>query len=139
MNGILMTVLLGVMAVVLFVVPTVYQLVDDRRAQRSRSFSLVPCKIRHAIASALRLGIIVAAALIAHSWEPVFVWPLTTVLLLATLLVARSDKRLRIDGDTGLVTWTKMSNPLSGRRKVLFVDDLKSLDFERKRKARLGR
>ncbi|MBT8493756.1 MAG: hypothetical protein KJO07_11905 [Deltaproteobacteria bacterium] len=105
----------------------------DLLTRRRKSFSLLANRWRHVAGAFLRLAFIIGAYIAVDAGG----WPAMPAYLGAAFVggvliaLSDSDRCLRIDPDTGLVTWTKMTFPwFSDPLNVAFVDACHSLHYD---------
>lgn len=133
--------ILGAANIAIFVVPPAWRIVDNILKQRSRSFSHIVDLRQLAIGLLARIALAAMgtgfslAILLGEPDTPMWihfcVHGVFLVLGLGLMLFNRTDYRLQVDGDTGFITWTKISVPWPHTRpKVAFIDGAGLLHYD---------
>ncbi len=113
--------------IAIFVLPSFVHMVLDLASRPGRNFSVIVNKLRHVLLNLLRLGLIVGAGAmsqeIAGGIGRLIFWGALAAFLAGAALVGATDRRLTIDGTTGLVKWGKISLPW-WPAKTTFIDQV---------------
>ncbi|RLB55310.1 MAG: hypothetical protein DRJ42_06595 [Deltaproteobacteria bacterium] len=137
--------LIATAAAVIFAGPTLLRLADDLRARSSRSFSLIPRWNLHLGGNAVRLLCLGATAFFSSliapdSNEPMsyFLWFLIIPFFVGSHFLTETKRRLYIDAETGLITWTRINRlwPF-GRGDVAYIDPIAVVDSNEGRRLEL--
>lgn len=126
----------------IFVLPTLWHLASDLRQRRGRSFSLIPHKKRHIVASVFRGGLIYGTgtlgSLVAEPTASMLMWCILSIVLFGLNAIGATDRRLTIHAETGLVKWRKISLPWwpSRPRNTGFVDYVRKVNLERSKQTK---
>jgi len=134
-----LNVLVGVLAFLVLIGPTIYSFASHLVTKRARSFSHVARPIVQAIITTVRATLIAGAFLLVATFGSnddhvllIAVYAGAVLVNIVFLLVFwRTDRRLCVNAETGLITWKFFSSPWWGSKRVAFVDVVGELRYVR--------